>query len=786
MKSSLVNTTKLRVIVFGLISYGMLDLFIPYNSAVPLIAISAVGVILPLIILSLTNSSLRLLISIVAYAVFFTFVKLFFVFGPSLANYSDGKTSISYGTYVGLSPQSVNLRLLFIFALVITFAVFFAWVELRKKSTISGFTNDSHISNSPITKADSSKIWLAVAAIALSTPFLEGQVQGLGQITSALDFDSQQINAWFDFKSQGFVEMRDFWFPYGGMMWVQDGLLGIVLRWILLSTLIFMVINYFWEKSRQHVTQLSYLIIAVLLMTNYQIISIRYVFPLMSLLVFFNIREYESRSIQLTKSLPLAVAIWMSPEMSIFVIGLSVFGVVLLYLCRCDESYDRSLHRSILPIISFLILIFYQLQNGQLKNTLSLLINSREILEYSFSPFLAFTFNLSMDFLGLFRLSIVMLSLVILIRATSNLFILVRSSKVTGMALNQFFVGVYLLFLLQKEMSRGGMTLLVAILMGLAIALLLETQNRRLANSQDMTKLSQTSSTVLRGLSALTVLAILFTTPVGSGTFTSVLRAPQQAKTFLGDLNDKEVSSVLIHSLWDLENQKKLVELKNQFGPYFEELLLDTPYILGDRPDVYRALGKQPYWAISQYNLSPKSAQEKVLAEIVERNPKFVLVDRNFSAQYFDSFPSSLRNPIVYRHIIRNYVYAGNFGNIDLYQQAAGAIDLRNWRNLFGDKLDISALPLVVSPPLDCIESRSQGCQQYLKFKLVEAKNLEVKFNCGGVNYSLISSSNLLKRGIEYWFPLDNVWFWNQECNLVKIAAVDAEVLKQATSNELY
>jgi hypothetical protein len=451
-----------------------------------------------------------------------------------------------------------------------------------------------------------------------------------------------------------------------------------------------------------------------------------------------------------------------------------------------EKSYDRSLQIWIVPLFSFLLLVFSQAQKGQIKNTLSLLANSREILEYSFTPNLAFIFNLSSDYLTLFRLSIVMLSLMVLTRATSNLFIFAKKSQISSHTLNQFFIGVYLLFLIQKEMSRGGMTLWVAILIGLAIVLLLENGEKKVFILQNESKSNKVISETLRAMSILTVLSVLFVTPVGAGTFTTVLRAPQQAKTFLGDLYQNQPSNNIFHASWDLENQKKLIELKNQFGPYFQKLLDDMPFVLGDRPDIYRALGKDPYWAISQYNLSPKSAQVKVLDEIMTRNPKYVLVDRSVSAQNFDNFPSSLRNPIVYRYIIENYRYLSTFGDMDLYQNAPGSRNFTSWTNLLGNDLDISALPLAVSPPFDCIAYTSADCKFYLKFRLDTINNLELKFNCYGTNYFLISSSSMLRRGVEYWFPLDNVWFWNKNCTIDRTPGLEAKLLKKLKNNDLY
>lgn len=781
------QSINLKWIGAGFLLYLLADLAVPYNSSTPLLIISSVGVILPLFVFLITNSLIPKLKSISIYLLFFLSIKLFFLFGPNVANYSDGKTSISYGTYIGQSPNIVNYRLIYlIFAIVFTVAIF-VWLDCQSGILRIRNVSNSHVESENKSRQSIIKVWYTLSAMALATPFFEGQVKALTDIVSSPDFDSQQINAWYDFKSQGFLEMKDFWFPYGGMIWIQDGLLGLVLRWILLSTLLVMFFSLFWNKQKIKPFQIAPIVVTIILSMNYSIIAIRYAFPLMALIVFVSGSLKNSKTSLLVRSVPLAIAFWMSPEMSVFVVALGLLWVSLVRSNRIDSENSLPIWIWLIPTASAAFLIVFQIINGQLMNTAHLLLSSKEILEYGYSPILGFNFEISSDFLSLFRLLVISLSLMLLVRALSSLIRHFRTSQITHDDFIQFVIGLFGLFLLQKEMSRGGLTLWISMLLGLSISYTAYSQTDERSNRNISESFKKATDSILTTCSLLTLAIMLFVTPVGAGTFTSIVRAPQQIKVLIGDINASDSRKILFHALWGQENKQKKSELASLFGAYFQEISNDNFYILGDRPDIYRAFGKQPYWAISQYNLSPKSAQEKVLKQIKSRNPKFVLVDRNTSAQYFDSLPSSLRNPIVYRYVIDNYRFVATLGEIDLYELSDGDIDLLAWTNLFSNKLDVLALPLVVAPPRVCDDNDiGQGCERFLKFSLKDINSLNLEVNCAQNNYELISSSRLLIQGTTYWFPLNHVWFWSSRCTIPIKSGVTHQIVIGKSGSSLY
>jgi hypothetical protein len=781
------QSISLKWIGAGFLLYLLADLAIPYNSSTPLLIISSVGVLLPLFLFLMMNSSIPTLKSFSIYIVFFLSIKLFFLFGPNVANYSDGKTSISYGTYIGQSPNIVNYRLMFLIVAIVLTAAIFVWLDNRLEISRFRTIHDSNVDSENKDKQLVLKFWYTLGAMAIATPFFEGQVKALTNIVSSPDFDSQQINAWYDFKSQGYLEMKDFWFPYGGMIWIQDGLLGLVLRWVLLSTLLVMFFSLFWNKQKIKAYQIAPIIVTIILSINYSIIAIRYVFPLMALIVFVSGSLKNTKTSLLIRSVPLSIAFWMSPEMSVFVVALGLIWVFLVRSNRINGKNNLPIWVWLIPTTSAALLVLLQLINGQLMNTVHLLLNSREILEYGYSPILGFSFEISADFLSLFRLLVISLSLMVLVQALSNLIQHFRTSQITQDDYIQFLVGLFGLFLLQKEMSRGGLTLWISMLLGLAISYTAYSQSAERSHHNIPEIFKKANDSLLTACSLLALAITLFITPVGAGTFTSIVRAPQQIKVLIDDITTNDSRKILFHASWSQENKQKQSELASLFGPYFQEISGDNFYILGDRPDIYRAFGKQPYWAISQYNLSPKSAQEKVLKQIKSRSPKFVLVDRNTGAQYFDSLPSSLRNPIVYRYVIDNYRFVTTLGEIDLYEIGKDGDNFLSWINLFSNKLDVSALPLIVAPPRICGDKDiGHACEPFLKFTLEDLNNLNLEVNCVQGRFDLLSSSSLLTKGTTYWLPLNHVWFWSNACTIPRKSGVTHQIVIGKSSNSLY
>ena len=80
----------------------------------------------------------------------------------------------------------------------------------------------------------------------------------------------------------------------------------------------------------------------------------------------------------------------------------------------------------------------------------------------------------------------------------------------------------------------------------------------------------------------------------------------------------------------------------------------------------------------------------------------------------------------------------------------------------------------------------SADCDFYLKFRLKTNENLNIEFKCDRLNYSLVSSSSMIRSGVEYWFPLENVWFWNKNCTIDRTPSSEAKLLRKLKNNDLY
>jgi hypothetical protein len=125
-------------------------------------------------------------------------------------------------------------------------------------------------------------------------------------------------------------------------------------------------------------------------------------------------------------------------------------------------------------------------------------------------------------------------------------------------------------------------------------------------------------------------------------------------------------------------------------------------------------------------------------------------------------------------------------GDIDLYEIGKSNKNLKSWKNLLSNALDLSALPLAVEPPNLCDMDGTEKCEPFLKFRLIDTSQPELIFKCQREEFKLISSSNLLQQRVTYWFPLRHVWFWSDECVVREANGTSFEIVDSKASTSLY
>jgi hypothetical protein len=251
------------------------------------------------------------------------FLYLIGILFPINSRIGNSDRALGFANFGGISPDSPKLILgcilLYIFSLA---SLLFFLKNTNMESVSSSFTENRVFFS--INKKR--KFLIYVFVFLVSMPSFESIIPNLLSPLTGQDFDSQQIFAWYEFKSRGFVEMKDFWFPYGGLIHVQDGLLGTISLWLICSFSIIFLISIAVLDSKIKI-DIAILITSIsILILHYPVVVARYFFPILALMICLKNLKFVNYY-GLSSYLPLFLSFWLSPEISllIFLLFISFF-----------------------------------------------------------------------------------------------------------------------------------------------------------------------------------------------------------------------------------------------------------------------------------------------------------------------------------------------------------------------------------------------------------------------------------------------------------------------------
>jgi hypothetical protein len=775
-------TQYFRIQVLVIIAlYLTFDLLIPYTSPYALMMTTACWILIPTLIAIRLSIGLRK-----RYVALIIFLELGFIW---LANRltregnvsGDANEAVSFGAFTGIGPASANNYFSSILLANLLLAIFIIFLQSKTSKPQNFVAPTKNLKGIVVgTPSKSLEVLLIFILVFQTSPYFEGVIPNLRSLSTAADFDSQQIHAWFDYASRGFVPMKDFWFPYNGMILLQDGLLGYLLIWLILIV-IGISLYRFVLLNTNHFVSLLLLALIMVLSINYPVISVRYFFPFVALLL--GCLGMSHKRFSVIYFLPLAVSLWMSPEIAVVVYLLFIVALTInfIHMPKIDRSHKWPIKALVAVTTSLVFEVIYLAMNNSLSNLLLFLSKPNETIQYGFSPLQGLRFELSNDLNQNFR--VVLFFVVILLFAVSiaNIVrVLITKSPITD-EIYMLMVGCFSVSLLQKELVRGGLTLWIAALLVVSTVGILKSKTE--SESNDSRKRSFVYSILqIKSYVVVGVLLLIFATPVLAGSFTQVARSPQQVKFLVKEFSNGNLGDIFLNSNWNSASFNIEKSLQSTLGIQITELIKNDFFILGDRPDIYRALSKKPYWLMSQYNMSPIREQRKIISEITKRNPGYLIVDKRAEALSFDGIASPVRLYAIYQFLTPRFELYRSYDTFDLLiAKNDGFVDYEYWNGLLGSTVDLGSLPLAATKPKNC-QLENQECGYFLRIGPRTSQVQEIPVICRDTRYTLRFST--IPRGENGWISLNRLWFWDSQCSA--ILSSNVVEFKRQLGNYLY
>lgn len=578
-----------------------------------------------------------------------------------------------------------------------------------------------------------------------------------------MGWDEMNIFTWKYFFENGYVPLKDFWYPYGnqnlivGPFW-QDLLLGFSHR-LFYSILFFSSLYEIFGKKRFPIWA-TVIIYTLCCLYNLNILSDRYFFSFAVYLFAYSILHSEKKSYSKLTLLSFAggwLALWEPHQFIYFFFGLgslAAFDFLSWFLGFRKinilfEAYLKVLGAITISIVTAILLFVFQdkwngiisffSQTSGYSNNATLAVDFERILK---TPYMTEGNIFHIYFLAF---SIIAYGL--------------ANAQIRGRKESYFLIGstAFIFPLMVKNLMRPHMShqILAIQIVSLSIYFLFFSTIKR--------KLIQSSLVfIFLGLLAGHTLNAakqfhfknIFTRTLHA------LKSPFKVEKNYFSANKKD----LVETYYSPEKVSitglSLQEISNFIESNYAKKSI---YVLGDISAIYLATKDPIPYNISFYDGAHIILQTKLLNWMQEKNIEVILWD--WKIKTFDGVPFLVKNPDLFKYVIRNFEFDKQLGEFHFLKRKnnVSSIDFEYWVKHLGQAVDFGFLAANPSRKylVDCPPLTSQSdCSEFIQIKV--SSDMASKIELRG---QLFSSDLTVKLGVikgvdELLLPTRSIWFW--------------------------
>jgi hypothetical protein len=698
---------------------------------------------------------------------------------------------ISKANFHGESSWNTPVLLFTYIVFVISTVVVLLILKRRFSNTV---IHDPHLNS----KIENLRYFYFIT-IAISSVLIMPDIKSFSSLTAnwsanGNNWDVQNLATWDELYIYGFLPMKDFWYPYGNLIFTEAfPSTGRLLLWIF--QLSFIVISTFLIsniaiKNKILLVVSSQVVFVYLLQNDFWGI-VRYGLPAITggLIAFYLFNRGFKQSNYWIVQVALVFVPWVGGSIYVVLTTSCILGITLFIynevrIVLTDSRINGSdkikkfysiprliINNNTTPFISsWLVYTIYAFSNGQLVSEWDGLRNSTNVLEKSSYPM-----SLAADFIdrpGLFSVVFFAMIIILAISLINFIFDKKRSSETMnfGVLFIVVFAGIGALY---KWSFRGDLVdtrsiAIISILIFITIILNIFQIEFRLDK--------------LRTIQYALIILVTITT------FSLRQEVPTRIYNFVNNLNFATIDTIS-------QEKEKLRIRQTKFSDFSE-----VPYIYSVRDFLndnnlfpfysptdfgyLNALTKQkPYFYISSYDSSTKLDNLKLIKLLSENHPKAIIV--NETKISFDSVHLNFRHPILLKWIIDNYELKTTIGNYFIFTQKFNSFDsnLPGWVKLMGIT-DLGNIPYFISEDRNC--GAEEDCQVYLKIKLLkEDEFCNLTIETRGVKTKFFFP---IKYDVDYaLIPFSRLWSVSETSSISDISCSNQYVLfKNNLENRLF
>ena len=703
--------------------------------------------------------------------------------------------AVGHASYFGYSKSLERLAFyaVILAALLVMVVVFFIYRKWGKGDNSIAYDLDKP----PAAKPVSWRFLLALLGIpaVLGFPQLNQAFANLGQVNHGVHYDGLSMLTWQYETHMGWLPFKDFWYPYGGLAYIDGPFPWEMMGFFLLNFIVFasFALAVYWlvDRNRWWTTILVGLIL-LLVISRYITAPHRYFISLDYILLFLVLQREKKLNYFYYVLYGVFAGLFFIFDPVYFVYA-SLPMLVLLVVCliKIKDKIQRSFYLKkvaasaaifVVFVIADIVLLwkqgqfqgllyFYKHLNtlavsaaipAALKSWFKFGTTSNHLLVYSIPFFIAYGLYLSVarkpkapdSKCGSILLSTGLLSFIIF---QKNLVRMHMGSQIIGFCVVGGLLYLYYWSRYWNRFQKQSAVFILLFLLGFKQVDWQPTVNRY------------------------------------------VQRVPHLLSNMEILTRNREEIKQQVDSYFSIKGFQNIPGA-TEFAKYYREVMQrqsKTPfYVLGDDSFLYIIAKQKPPFHITLYGGCNIFDQKLITDWLEENKVEFVIWKPAFT--HFDSVPNLVRVPNIYNHVIKHYEPYGTFATYQVLKRRdpIQPIPVEFWRRYLGDTIDLGHLPSItdISKMTNCGVHASSAGHEFLEVKVTGQKSDQqrtIRVNVGDLSFNILFWQN--QKDDVYRIYLDHIWFWNCLKKEKVVPSLDQsqdtglaiEILRQACKRDL-
>lgn len=583
-------------------------------------------------------------------------------------------------------------------------------------------------------------------------------------ITHSLDYDAQNITTWHYFRYTGLTPLRDFWYPYGAFLYLNE--------------LLFPDMLFLWLHK---LLVIGVCFVSVYRLSGYSSLRTLSVFAFLAWMFHVGLIEaYERYFISAAIVLMLACCILEKKKILFFSWGLmlaygwiiepsqlvySAPGALLLSIAGLFAAKNKEsricLLRSValgagIAFVCGLVYLACLYGTGALPEYLLFLRTMGDVALYAMLPvnFGKWYYH-PMSFEGILFYLVVATFVLSLWHAFSRF----RAGGVIFDAI-PLAISLIAVMLFQKQLIRPVPTNIIGI-PAFAFGLLAIKSFSGCDAGRVMSKIR---------LIMITVIAIVVFAIPQAGHEAPYKRVAAKLAEFPMNLRLVLLDRTAVLAAERAYFAPDRFIIDGMKGSEFQRQLLskiqllrhDELFVLGDDSYLYILLNQLAPFYVSIFNQSIIHSQQKNIAWLEEHKPSYLLWKNSF--QSFDEVPNLVRTPLLYNYVVQNYGYADSIGSYKiLVRQEPQPGNMDFWRMTLGDVVDLGFIAgSSAAENFVAKDAKPLHPQSFIRADIPMPFDSRVREIAFMINGNIYRISFMEREGVtKYFIHADRIWFLN-------------------------